>query len=80
MLWYDTSYRSISNIVLACEGETLCRDVPPRPIILEWVAGEFDPELFDLAAINEALRLVGSGDVRAERQSLEGRWENNHSR
>ena len=30
--------------------------VPAEPAQLEWVGGEFDPEAFDIEAVNEELR------------------------
>ena len=37
---------------------------PEHEDYLEWIGGEFDPEAFDLEAINAALRRIGRGRYR----------------
>ena len=39
-------------------------DHPEHEDYLEWIGGEFDPEAFDLEAVNAALRRIGRGSYR----------------
>jgi hypothetical protein len=39
-------------------------DHPEHEDYLHWIGGEFDPEAFDLAGVNAALRRLGSGRYR----------------
>jgi hypothetical protein len=40
--------------------------------LLEWIGLDFDPEKFDLAAVNRALRGAGSSAWRRKRERLYG--------